>query len=171
MAVFWVVAPCSLVEVYQRFNATTQKIAIFVLAAVRTSNPTQAKHRINSVTASGKITIAVLRRFGKFNSVNTVTSLRNRRPGFDFRQGKIFLCRNLETGSGAHPVSRPAGTTVLFSDVQRPGHEAKYSPPSSSDIKNVWSYTSTLTYVCMAWGTIKHQGLLYLYLYAYSALD
>jgi hypothetical protein len=45
MAVFWVVAPCSLVEVYQRFRgpcclhhlgATSQKTAIFVLTAVRT---------------------------------------------------------------------------------------------------------------------------------------
>jgi hypothetical protein len=77
IAVFWVVAPCSLAEVYQRFRypyclhhlgdeslialmmeaartsemlvnfyqirlhgATTQKTAIFVLIAVRTSNPT-----------------------------------------------------------------------------------------------------------------------------------
>jgi hypothetical protein len=56
IAVFWVVAPCSLVEVYQRFRgpcclhhqgddgrlhgATTQKTAIFILTAVRTSNPT-----------------------------------------------------------------------------------------------------------------------------------
>jgi hypothetical protein len=49
MAVFWVVAPCSLVVVYPRFRgpcclhhqgATTQKTAIFVLTAVRTSNPT-----------------------------------------------------------------------------------------------------------------------------------
>jgi hypothetical protein len=60
MAVFWVVAPCSLVDVYQRFialmmeaartsetlvttklhGATTQKTAIFVLTAVRISNPT-----------------------------------------------------------------------------------------------------------------------------------
>jgi hypothetical protein len=49
MAVFWVVAPCSLVEVYQRFRgpcclhlhggATTQKTAIFVLTTVRTSDP------------------------------------------------------------------------------------------------------------------------------------
>jgi hypothetical protein len=57
MAVFWVVAPCILVEVYRRFGgacclhyqgddhpddvgsrhgATTQKTAIFILAAVRT---------------------------------------------------------------------------------------------------------------------------------------
>jgi hypothetical protein len=38
MAVFWVVAPCSLVEVYH--GATTKKAAIFILTAVRTSNPT-----------------------------------------------------------------------------------------------------------------------------------
>jgi hypothetical protein len=51
MAVFWVVAPCSLVEVYGCFKgacclrhqgrqhgATTQKTAIFILAAVRISN-------------------------------------------------------------------------------------------------------------------------------------
>jgi hypothetical protein len=44
MAVFWVVPPCSLVQVYHRFTrlhgATTQKTPIFILAAVRTSNPT-----------------------------------------------------------------------------------------------------------------------------------
>jgi hypothetical protein len=46
IAVFWVVAPCSLVEVYQRFRGpcclhhTTQKTAIVILTAVRTSNPT-----------------------------------------------------------------------------------------------------------------------------------
>jgi hypothetical protein len=50
IAVFWVVAPCSLVEVYQhqhqvytsnRLHSTTQKIAIFILTAMRTSNPSQ----------------------------------------------------------------------------------------------------------------------------------
>jgi hypothetical protein len=52
MAVCWVVVPCSLVEVYQRFRglcclhhqvvhgAATQKTAIFVLTAMRISNPT-----------------------------------------------------------------------------------------------------------------------------------
>jgi hypothetical protein len=46
MAVFWVVAPCSLVEVYAHtlvtstrlHGATIQKTAIFILTAVRTSN-------------------------------------------------------------------------------------------------------------------------------------
>jgi hypothetical protein len=36
MAVFWVVALCSLLH-----GTTTQKTAIFVLTAIRTSNPTQ----------------------------------------------------------------------------------------------------------------------------------
>jgi hypothetical protein len=37
MTVFWVVAPCSLVDVYRRFRgAKTQKAAIFILAAVKT---------------------------------------------------------------------------------------------------------------------------------------
>jgi hypothetical protein len=54
ITVFWVVAPCSLVEVYWRYrgaccfhnqgdrlhSATTQKTAIFTLAAVRTSDLT-----------------------------------------------------------------------------------------------------------------------------------
>jgi hypothetical protein len=43
MAVFWVVAPFSLVEVYRCFRlhgAATQKTAIFILAAVKTTNPT-----------------------------------------------------------------------------------------------------------------------------------
>jgi hypothetical protein len=48
MAVLWVVAPCGLVDVYQRFRGPcclhhqgiAQKTAIFVLTAVRTSNPT-----------------------------------------------------------------------------------------------------------------------------------
>jgi hypothetical protein len=42
MAVFWVVAPCSLVEVYQRFGGTCclHHQGDSVLTAVRTSNPT-----------------------------------------------------------------------------------------------------------------------------------
>jgi hypothetical protein len=57
MVLFWVVGPCSLVEVYQRFRgpcclhhqgdstrlhgATTRKTAIFILTAVRTWNLTE----------------------------------------------------------------------------------------------------------------------------------
>jgi hypothetical protein len=27
--------------------------------------------------------------------------------------------------------------------IKRPGREADHSPPSSAEVKNVWSYTST----------------------------
>jgi hypothetical protein len=32
---------------------------------------------------------------------------------------------------------------VLTLGVKRPGREADHSPPSSADVKNSWSYTST----------------------------
>jgi hypothetical protein len=66
--VFWVVAPCSLVEVYRRFRgacclhhhgATIQKTAIFVLTAVRISNPTVrtsvSKYRSDRRTPSRRL--------------------------------------------------------------------------------------------------------------------
>jgi len=31
------------------------------------------------------------------------------------------------------------------------GHETDHPPPSSTEIKNVWSYTSTSLYDFMAW--------------------
>jgi hypothetical protein len=30
-------------------------------------------------------------------------------------------------------------------------HETDYSPPSSAEVKNVWSYTTTPPYVFMMW--------------------
>jgi hypothetical protein len=47
-------------------------------------------------------------------------------------------------GSGAHPTSCPMGTGALTPGVKRPGREDDYSPPSSAEVKNTWSYTSTL---------------------------
>jgi len=35
--------------------------------------------------------------------------------------------------------------------VKRSGHEADHSPPSSAEVKNAWSYTSSPHYVFMAW--------------------
>jgi hypothetical protein len=45
---------------------------------------------------------------------------------------------------------------ALFLGVKRPGREADYSPPSSAEVKNAWSYTSTPQYVFMAWCLVKH---------------
>jgi hypothetical protein len=51
----------------------------------------------------------------------------------------------IQTGSGANPVSYPIGTGggALSLGVKRPEREADQSPPSSAEVKKVWSYTST----------------------------
>jgi len=42
-------------------------------------------------------------------------------------------------------------------DVMWPGHEADHSPPSITEVKNAWSYTSVPPYVLMAWYLVKHR--------------
>jgi hypothetical protein len=46
---------------------------------------------------------------------------------------------------------------ALSLGIKRPGCEADHSPPSSAEIKNAWSYTSTPQYVFMAWCLVKHK--------------
>jgi hypothetical protein len=62
MAVFWVVAPCSLVEVYQRFRGPCclhhqgdEYPSIFVLTAVRTSNPTKSLYGYRKLHEPGQL--------------------------------------------------------------------------------------------------------------------
>jgi hypothetical protein len=53
--------------------------------------------------------------------------------------GTFFLLPlRVQTGSGAHPTSYPMDT----------GSEADCASPSSAEVKNVWSYTSTLS-ICL----------------------
>jgi hypothetical protein len=64
-------------------------------------------------------------------------------------------------------VSRPAlGPTqppiqwapgALFLEVKWPGRKADHSPPSSAEVKNARSYTSTPQYVFMAWCLVKQR--------------
>jgi hypothetical protein len=71
-------------------------------------------------------------------------------------RARIFLFRHrVQPGSGAHPASYPAATEGSFPGVKRLGREANHSPPSSTEIKNAWSYTSIPLYVFMAWCLIK----------------
>jgi hypothetical protein len=44
---------------------------------------------------------------------------------------------------------------ALSLEVKRPGRGADYSPKSSAEIKNAWSYTSTPQYTSMAWCLVK----------------
>jgi hypothetical protein len=46
---------------------------------------------------------------------------------------------------------------ALSVKVKRPGREADHSPPSSAEVTNAWSYTSTPEYVFIAWCLIKRR--------------
>jgi hypothetical protein len=76
--------------------------------------------------------------------------------------GNIFLQHRVQAGSVANPASYPMGTRALFLGVKRPGREADHSPPSSAEIKNTWSFTSTPHYAFTTWRSVKAQGQLYI---------
>jgi hypothetical protein len=45
--------------------------------------------------------------------------------------------------------------------IKRPGRETDQSPPSSSEVKNAWSYTSIPPYVFKAWCLLKHRDFIF----------
>jgi hypothetical protein len=65
--------------------------------------------------------------------------------GFSSRQGLgIFLFTTASRPAlvpTEPPIQWVRGTLSLA--VKRPGREADHSPPSSAEVENVWSYTST----------------------------
>jgi hypothetical protein len=79
--------------------------------------------------------------------------------GFDSRRGMgIFLFTTgsrTVVGTTQPPIQWVPG--ALFLEVKRPRREADHSPPSSAEVKNAWSYTSTPQYVFMAWCLAKHR--------------
>jgi hypothetical protein len=74
--------------------------------------------------------------------------------------GNFSPYHRVQTGSGPHPASYPMGTRGSFPGVKRPGREADHSPPSSAEVKNVWSYISTSQCAFMAWCSVKHRDTL-----------
>jgi hypothetical protein len=66
-------------------------------------------------------------------------------------------------GPNQPPIQWVLGALSL--GVKRPGREADHSPPSSAEVKNVWSYTSIPEYVFMAWCLVKHRDNFTFYLY------
>jgi hypothetical protein len=74
---------------------------------------------------------------------------------FEAGAGVYSPRHRVQTGSRAHPASYPMTTVVLSSEVKRQEREAGHSPPSSAEVKNGWSYTSTPPYVFLEWCLIK----------------
>jgi hypothetical protein len=77
---------------------------------------------------------------------------------FDTRQGQwraLSLRNRFHTGSGDNPVSYPMGTGGSFPVVKKPRREGDHSSPSSAEVKNAWSYTSTPT---LLYGVVRTQA-------------
>jgi hypothetical protein len=55
------------------------------------------------------------------------------------------------------PSSYPVGTRGSFPGGKAAREWTDHSPPSSADVKNAWSCTSTLPYVFTAWCLVKHR--------------
>jgi hypothetical protein len=79
-------------------------------------------------------------------SVSIESRVRARRSGFNSRCGNdeiFFLLYRVQTGSGAHPASYTVSTGSYFPVDTVAGCEANHSIPSSAEVKNAWSHTST----------------------------
>jgi hypothetical protein len=80
---------------------------------------------------------------------------------FPVGAGNFSLHHRIQTGTEAHRASYPMSTRGSLG-VKRPGREADHSPPSSAEVDNACSCTSTPLYAFMAWCSVKAQGQLYL---------
>jgi hypothetical protein len=97
--------------------------------------------------------------------------------GFDSRQElRIFLYATASRpalGPTQPPIQWVPETLSL--GVKRPWREANHSHPSSAEVKNTWSYTSSHQFAFMAWCSVKKAQVhfyltfyIYLYLVIYS---
>jgi hypothetical protein len=89
--------------------------------------------------------------------------------GFDCRPGLGIFLLPTAFREALEPTRPPIPrvTEVISLGVKRPGREADHSPPSSAEIKNAWSYTSTPQYVFMAWYLVKQRDFNF---YPYQSL-
>jgi hypothetical protein len=99
---------------------------------------------IRPVTA---LSTQMLQNWSRESSVSLVTVLRLHDGGGDF----LSLRYRIQIGSGAHSASCAMGTGVFSPGIKRLGRETDLSPPSSAEVRNAWSYTSTHPYVIVAW--------------------
>jgi len=75
----------------------------------------------------------------------TESKLHGGRSGvrFPVRTREFSFFRKFETNSGAHSAWYLM-CTLVFLRLKRPEREVDYSPPSSEDLNNWWSYASAL---------------------------
>jgi hypothetical protein len=64
---------------------------------------------------------------------------------FSARAGNFSPLHRVQAGSGAHPASYQMERGAFSPGVKRLGYEVDHSLPSSAEVKNALSYTSTPT--------------------------
>jgi hypothetical protein len=71
--------------------------------------------------------------------------------------GNFSLHHRVQTGSGPNqpPIQWVPGDLSLA--VKWPVHESDNLPPSTAEVKNTWSYTTTSHYVFMSWCSAQGQ--------------
>jgi len=95
-------------------------------------------------------------------AVSIETNLRAGRPGFSSRQGQSW---NFFFSTASRPALRPTQPPIqrvlgtLTPGVKRSGRDVNYSHPSSAEVKNAWSCTSSPQYVFMALCVVKHSDI------------
>jgi hypothetical protein len=99
---------------------------------------------------------------GQYQETVHNNSIRGSSPG---RARNFSPHHRVQTSSGAHRASYPVGTRDSFLGVKRPGREAGHSHPSSAEVKNAWSYTSTPQYAFTAWCSVIKTAQLHTYTY------
>jgi hypothetical protein len=63
---------------------------------------------------------------------------------------EFSLFHVVQTGSGIHPSYYPTDTGGSFPEGKAQGRETDRSPPTSSEVKEIWIYTSTTPYAFIA---------------------
>jgi hypothetical protein len=164
MAVFWVVAPCGLVEVYQRFRGPCCPLhqGALMMEAARISetvvNFYQAARRYNPedshLLTSGRLSL--FSKCFQYHWFDRMKKCNNTVCSSFLRKRRIFRKCN---------VSRQGEVGLLFAISPRKvalgstGARLWSYPltPSGAEVKNAWSYTSTPPYVFTTWFLIKHR--------------
>jgi hypothetical protein len=56
---------------------------------------------------------------------------------------KFSFFQNVYINSEAYPITHSMGTGVFLRRIKRSGREVDHLPPTSAEVKNEWSYTSS----------------------------
>jgi len=80
--------------------------------------------------------------------------------GFESRQGLGILLFTIESGPAVGPPQPPIQwvSGALSLGLKRPWREADHLPPSSAEVRNTCSYTSTPQYALKAWCLVRQRG-------------